>query len=63
MYKSKLTNLDNLFDLFEKELPSYYKTTTYNTSIADYDVKQLEDGKQQLTLSVLGHDVKNIKFW
>ena len=61
MYKSKLTNLDNLFDLFEKELPSYYKTTTYNTSIADYDVKQLEDGKQQLTLSVLGHDVKNIK--
>ena len=61
MYKSKLTNLDNLFDLFEKELPSYYKTTTYNTSITDYDVKQLEDGKQQLTLSVLGHDVKNIK--
>lgn len=61
MYKSKLTNLDNLFDLFEKELPSYYKTTTYNTSITDYDVQQLEDGKQQLTLSVLGHDVKNIK--
>ena len=28
---------------------------------ADYDVKLLEDGKQQLTISVVGHDVKNIK--
>jgi HSP20 family molecular chaperone IbpA len=54
-------NLKNLFDLFETELPSNWKSSTYNTSIADYDVKQLEDGKQQLTLSVLGHDVKNIK--
>ena len=58
MYAS---NIKNLFELFDKELPSYYKTTTYNTSITDYDVQQLEDGKQQLTLSVLGHDVKNIK--
>jgi HSP20 family molecular chaperone IbpA len=54
-------NLKNLFDLFETELPSNWKSSTYNTSITDYDVKQLEDGKQQLTLSVLGHDVKNIK--
>lgn len=58
MYTS---NINSLFDFFEKELPSYYKVTTNKTSISDYDVKQLEDGKQQLTLSVLGHDVKNIK--
>ena len=58
MYTS---NINSLFDFFEKELPSYYKVTTNNTTINDYDVKQLEDGKQQLTLSVLGHDVKNIK--
>lgn len=58
MYTS---NLQSLFDLFEKELPATYASTSYKTSITDYDVKQLEDGKQQLTLSVLGHDVKNIK--
>jgi HSP20 family molecular chaperone IbpA len=58
MYTS---NLQSLFDLFEKELPAAYASTSYKTSITDYDVKQLEDGKQQLTLSVLGHDVKNIK--
>lgn len=58
MYTS---NINSLFDFFEKELPSYYKVTTSKTSISDYDVKQLEDGKQQLTLSVLGHDVKSIK--
>jgi HSP20 family molecular chaperone IbpA len=52
MYTS---NLQSLFDLFETQLPASYP------SITDYDVKQLEDGKQQLTLSVLGHDVKNIK--
>lgn len=56
MYTS---NLQSLFDLFEKELPATY--SSYKTTISDYDVKQLEDGKQQLTFSVLGHDVKNIK--
>lgn len=56
-----ISNLQSLFDLFEKELPATYASTSYKTSITDYDVKQLEDGKQQLTLSVLGHDVKNIK--
>ena len=55
-------NIKNLLDLFETELPATWTTTTTSkTSIVDYDVKQLEDGKQQLTLSVLGHDVKNIK--
>lgn len=58
MYTS---NINSLFEFFEKELPSYYKVTTSKTTISDYDVKQLEDGKQQLTLSLLGHDVKNIK--
>ena len=56
-------NLDNLIDkLFDTNLPSY-SYTKYATNTTDYDVKQLEDGKQQLTLSVLGHDVKNIKFY
>jgi HSP20 family molecular chaperone IbpA len=58
MYTS---NLKSLFDLFETELPATYTSTKYASSITDYDVKQLEDGKQQLTLSVLGHDVKSIK--
>lgn len=56
------SNLDNLIDrLFESNLPNWQTTTTSYKSISDYDVKLLEDGKQQLTLSVLGHDVKNIK--
>jgi len=55
------TNLNNLIDkLFDTNLPSY-SSTKYTSAITDYDVKQLENGKQQLTLSVLGHDVKNIK--
>lgn len=58
MYTS---NLKSLFDLFETELPATYSSRNYTSTITDYDVKQLEDGKQQLTLSVLGHDVKNIK--
>ena len=58
MYTS---NLQSLFDLFENQLPATYASTKYASTITDYDVKQLEDGKQQLTLSVLGHDVKNIK--
>lgn len=54
------TNLDNLIEnLFQKDFSNF--KTTYKTVFSDYDVKHLEDGKQQLTLSVLGHDVKNIK--
>jgi HSP20 family molecular chaperone IbpA len=56
------TNLNHLIDrLFDTQLPSTYSSTKYTSTITDYDVKQSEDGKQQLTLSVLGHDVKNIK--
>jgi HSP20 family molecular chaperone IbpA len=56
------TNLNHLIDrLFDTQLPATYSSTKYTSTITDYDVKQLEDGKQQLTLSVLGHDVKNIK--
>lgn len=54
-------NIKTLLDLFENQLPATYASTKYTSTITDYDVKQLEDGKQQLTLSVLGHDVKNIK--
>jgi HSP20 family molecular chaperone IbpA len=53
-------NIKNLLDLFENDLPTW-KTTTYTSAITDYDVKQLEDGKYQLTLSVLGHNPKDIK--
>ncbi len=57
MYNSDLKTLLNLF-----EYPKWYTTTSnYTPLVSDYDVKELEDGKQQLTLSVLGHDVKNIK--
>ena len=58
MYTS---NLQSLFDLFETQLPATYASKSYESLITEYDVKQLENGKQQLTLSVLGHDVKNIK--
>ena len=53
-------NIKNLLDLFETELPATYESTS-SPSPVNYDVNDLEDGKQQLTLSVLGHDVKNIK--
>jgi HSP20 family molecular chaperone IbpA len=55
------SNLQSLFDLFETQLPSYY--SNYNSQLTEpnYLAKKLEDGKQELTLSVLGHDVKNIK--
>lgn len=54
-------NLDSLLDrVFNEHLPNW-KTTTYTKSIPDYDVKQLEDGKQELILSVLGHNPKDIK--
>jgi HSP20 family molecular chaperone IbpA len=54
-------NIKNLLDLFESELPSTWTSTNYKTSIPEYDVKTLEDGKFELTLNVLGHDPKNIK--
>jgi HSP20 family molecular chaperone IbpA len=54
-------NIKELLDLFETELPSNWTSTTYKVSETDYAVKQLEDGKQQLSLSVLGHNPKDIK--
>jgi HSP20 family molecular chaperone IbpA len=53
-------NIKTLLDFFENELPATYESV-YSPSAVNYDVKDLQDGKQQLTLSVLGHDVKNIK--
>jgi HSP20 family molecular chaperone IbpA len=55
------SNLQSLFDLFETQLPSYYSTHQSQLVEPNYLAKKLEDGKQELTLSVLGHDVKNIK--
>lgn len=61
MYTTTLTNLDNLFENFFTNDSSNWKTSTIKKTFSNYDVKELEDGKQQLTLSVLGHDVENIK--
>ncbi len=52
------TNIKNLFDLFDE--PNW-QTTTYKFSGTDYVANQLEDGKQELSLSVLGHNPKDIK--
>jgi hypothetical protein len=46
-------NIKNLLDLFESELPSTWTSTNYKTSIPEYDVKTLEDGKFELTLKQL----------
>lgn len=56
-------NIANLLDLIESELPKWNGTSTYKSSTVEstYLAKKLDDGKQELTLSVLGHDVKNIK--
>ena len=58
-----MTNLDNLFDkFFEKgSYPKWNTTSTAFNYTSEYDVKKLEDGRQQLTLNVLGHNPKNIK--
>lgn len=56
MYTKDLLNLFEMFDA-----PQYRTSTTYKTFSADYHTKQLEDGKQELTLSVLGHNPKDIK--
>lgn len=54
-------NLNNLIErLFEQELPSYGYSKKHLSDF-EYSVKALEDGKQELTLSVLGHNPKNIK--
>ena len=56
MYTKDLLNLFELFDA-----PQCRTSTTYKTFSNDYQTKQLEDGKQELTLSVLGHNPKDIK--
>jgi len=52
-------NIKNLFDLFDES--NWQTTSTYKSIQTDYVVKQLEDGKQQLSVSVLGHNPKDIK--
>lgn len=55
-------NLEHLLDAFENELPVQWKTSSSFKSITpSYVVNELEDGKQEIVLSVLGHDPKNIK--
>jgi HSP20 family molecular chaperone IbpA len=55
-------NLGHLLDAFENELPAQWKTTSSFKSITpNYVINELEDGKQEIVLSVVGHDPKNIK--
>ena len=55
-------NLEHLLDAFENELPAQWKTSSSFKSITpSYVVNELEDGKQEIVLSVVGHDPKNIK--
>jgi HSP20 family molecular chaperone IbpA len=55
-------NLNSLLDSFITDLPtSTWKSKTLKNSSLDYDVVTLEDGKQELTLNVVGHNPKNIK--
>ncbi len=54
-------NLGNLLDYLEKDLPTWKTVSTIKDASASYSTKELEDGKQELTLSVLGHNPKDIK--
>lgn len=57
-YKSKTTYTSNLDDLFLDwgNLFSHSKQNVFS----DYTTQELEDGRQEVTLNVLGHDPKNI---
>jgi HSP20 family molecular chaperone IbpA len=57
-YKSKTTYTSNLDDLFLDwdNLFSHAKQNVFS----DYTTKELEDGKVELTVNVLGHDPKQI---
>ncbi len=51
-FKNLFEGMDSIDDLFE---------STYKFTQTNYIVKQLEDGKQELSVSVLGHNPKDIK--
>ena len=57
-YKSKTTYTSNLDDLF-LDWDNLFSHAKHN-SISDYTTRELEDGKIQVDVSVLGHDPKNI---
>jgi len=52
------TNLKTLLDVFD--MPNI-NTSGYEPSSGRYVMTQLDDGKRQLCINVLGHDVNNIK--
>ena len=57
-YKSKTTYTSNLDDLF-LDWDNLFSHTKQNV-FSDYTTKELEDGKVELTVNVLGHDPKQI---
>lgn len=53
-------NLNSLFELFEPHF-SKIPTNYFKNDLVNYDVQLLDNGKQKLTVNVLGHNPKNIK--
>lgn len=52
------TNLKTLLDVFD--MPNI-NTSGYEPSSARYVMNQLEDGKRQICINVLGHNINDIK--
>jgi HSP20 family molecular chaperone IbpA len=53
-------NLNSLLELFEPHF-SKIPTNYFKNDLVNYDVQLLDNGKQKLTVNVLGHNPKNIK--
>ena len=54
-----MTNIDKLFENFlQTDLPSYKSSTSFTET--EYVINSLEDGKQEITINVLGHNPKDI---
>lgn len=54
-----MTNIDKLFENFlQTDLPSYKSSASFTDT--EYVINSLEDGKQEITINVLGHNPKDI---
>ncbi len=55
------TNLNQLIDLIENDLPRWHTTSTFSQSVSSQsEIETLEDGKLKLTINTIGHNPKNI---
>lgn len=54
-----MTNIDKLFENFlQTDLPSFKSPASFTET--EYVINSLEDGKQEITINVLGHNPKDI---